>query len=215
MNILIACERSGKVREAFRKKGHTAFSNDLEPADDGSGWHLQQDAILASYHRYFDLMIAHPECTFLANSGAKNLYKGTGNNRRKENGPEPDRWAQMGYAAHFYMTLRNAPIDRKCIENPIMLGHARRLFGIPKHTQIIQPWMFGDYETKATGLDLINLPPLVPTFKTYHECREFLCYAEDEKPLQRMFMMTPSADRKKMRSQTYDGIAQAMANQWG
>jgi len=202
MRVLIACEKSGVVRSAFRKLGHEAWSCDIEPAEDGSEYHIQGDAIEAAYSQHWDLMIAHPECTFLANSGAKNLYLGEGNHRRKENGIYPDRWAQMGYAASFFNMLRRAPPKRKAVENPVMLGHPRRLFGIPKPTQIIQPWQFGHGETKATCLWLENLPPLVPT---------------DVVPgrTQACFLMTPSEDRKAKRSRTYDGIGQAMAEQWG
>lgn len=212
---LVACERSGKVRQALRMLGHDAWSCDLEPADDGSRYHIQDDAIRVAYREYWNGMIAHPECTFLANSGAKNLYLGEGNHRRKENGPDPDRWAQMGYAAHFYMTLRKAPIKAKVLENPIMLGHPRRLFGIPKHSQIIQPWMFGEFETKATGLDIIGLPLLKPKYKSWEECRDVIGLDMTAKPFERVFKMTPSDDRKRQRSETYDGIANAFAEQWG
>lgn len=121
---------------------------------------------------------------------------------KAENGPNPDRWARMGSAATFFMLLWNAPADHIAIENPIMLGHPRRLFGIPEPTQIIQPWQFGHGETKATCLWLKNLPALRPT--NIVEGRE-----------QRVFRMPPSADRKRLRSQTFEGIAAAMAEQWG
>jgi hypothetical protein len=176
-----------------------AWSCDLEPADDGSRWHIQGDAIEAAYHRGpWDLLIAHPECTYLANSGAKHLYAGM----KAENGPNPDRWAHMGAAAAFFLALWNAPIDRICIENPIMLGHPKRLFGIPGPTQIIQPWQFGHGETKATCLWLKGLPPLEPT--NIVEGRE-----------QRIWKMAPGENRKRDRSRTYKGIAAAMAGQWG
>ena len=211
MRWLIACERSGRVRSAFRKLGHDTWSCDLEPADDGDPHHLQMDAIEAAYTLPWDGMIAHPECTFLANSGSKHLYAGM----RKENGPAPDRWAKMGFAAHFYLTLRRAPIRRKVIENPIMLGHPRRLFGIPRHTQIIQPWMFGDFETKATGLDIIGLLPLIPQFVTWQDCRDFLGLPTDAKPVERVHRMAPGPDRQRLRSETYPGIADAFAQQFG
>jgi hypothetical protein len=214
VNVLIACERSGVVRRAFRDLGHNAWSCDLEPADDGDPHHLQMDAIEAAYGRGpypsgWDLMIAHPECTFLANSGAKHLYAGM----KKENGPDGDRWARMGAAAQFYLTLRRAPIPRKVLENPIMLGHPRRLFGLPRHKQIIQPWMFGDFETKATGLDLIGVDPLRPTYATWQECRDALGLPADAKPVERVFKMAPGPNRKKDRSETYPGIAHALAMQ--
>lgn len=200
MRVLIACERSGVVRRAFRALGHEAYSCDLEPADDGSQDHLQWDAIHAAYFmsHSFDLLIAHPECTYLANSGAKHLYAGM----RAENGPNPERWARMGAAAMFFKALFCAPFPRVAIENPIMLGHPKRLFGIPDPTQIIQPWQFGHGETKATCLWLKNLPPLVPT--NIVEGRE-----------QRIWKMGPGENRKRDRSRTFEGIAAAMAEQWG
>jgi hypothetical protein len=204
VKVLVACERSGVVREAFRARGHDAWSCDLQRADDGSLYHVKGDAIQAAYHGppndgwYWDLLIAHPECTYLANSGAKHLYAGM----KAENGPNPDRWAQMGAAATFFLSLWNCPIPRIAIENPIMVGHPKRLFGIPEPTQIIQPWQFGHGETKATCLWLKNLPPLEPT--NIVEGRE-----------QRVFRMAPGPNRKRDRSRTYEGIAAAMAEQWG
>lgn len=200
MRVLVACERSGVVRRAFRAFGHDARSCDLEPSDDNSPFHFQADAMMIAYDRWYawDLLIAHPECTYLANSGAKHLYTGM----KAENGPNPDRWAHMGAAAAFFLALWNAPIPRIAVENPIMLGHPRRLFGISEPTQIIQPWQFGHGETKATCLWLKGLPPLVPT--SIVDGRE-----------QRVFRMAPGPDRKKDRSRTFEGIAAAMAEQWG
>lgn len=216
MRVLVACERSGVVRRAFRERGIDAWSCDLEPADDGSSYHIRGDALKAAYgapphmslHGFaawsrgefitWDLLIAHPECTYLANSGAKHLYTGM----KAENGPDPDRWAHMGAAAAFFLALWNAPVPRIAVENPIMLGHPRRLFGIPEPTQIIQPWQFGHGETKATCLWLKGLSPLRPT--NIVEGRE-----------QRVFRMAPGPNRKRDRSRTYEGIAEAMADQWG
>lgn len=198
LRVLVACERSGVVRSAFRELGHDAWSNDLEPADDGSRFHIQGDAVRAAYAGGWDLIIAHPECTYLANSGAKHLYAGM----NKANGPEADRWARMGAAALFFRQMLDAPARMVAVENPIMLGHPKRLFGIPDPTQIVQPWQFGHGETKATGLWLRGLMPLRPT--EIVEGRE-----------QRVHRMPPGPDRKKNRSRTYDGIASAMACQWG
>jgi hypothetical protein len=204
VRVLVACERSGVVRKAFRALGHDAWSCDLEPADDGSPFHIRGDAIRGAYGGktgFWDLLIAHPECTFLANSGSKNLYLGEGNHRQ-ENGPDHDRWAKMGAAAQFFLALWNAPVERVAVENPIMLGHPKRLFGIPDPTQIIQPWQFGHGETKATCLWLRGLPPLIPS--NIVEGRE-----------QRVFRMAPGPERKRERSRTFEGIAAAMAEQWG
>lgn len=198
MKVLVACECSGAVRRAFRDIGHDAWSCDLQPAEDFSPYHIQGDAIAAAYGQKWDLIIAHPECTYLANSGAKHLYAGM----NKQNGPDGARWAKMGAAAQFFLSLYNAPCDRIAVENPIMLGHPKRLFGIPEPTQTIQPWQFGHGETKATCLWLKNLPPLVPT--DIVEGRE-----------QRIWKMGPGPDRKRNRSRTFEGIAKAMAVQWG
>jgi len=198
MRVLVACEFSGTVRRAFAARGHDAWSCDLLPAEDGSNKHIQGDAIHAAHGQSWDLLIAHPECTFLANSGAKHLYAGM----RKENGPDADRWARMGAAAAFFRAMLDAPVARKAVENPVMLGHPKRLFGIPEPTQIIQPWQFGHGETKATGLWLVGLPPLTPTLVV--SGREG-----------RVWKMPPGPERKKERSRTYAGIAAAMAEQWG
>jgi hypothetical protein len=197
--VLVACERSGVVRRAFRARGHDAWSCDLEPADDGSRFHIQGDAIHAAYSLGpWAMMIGFPECTFLANSGAKHLYIGM----KKENGADPWRWAMMGAAATFFKLLWDAPIDRIALENPIMLGHPQRFFDLPEPTQIIQPWQFGHGETKATCLRLKNLPPLEPT--NIVDGRE-----------QRIWRMAPGENRKRDRSRTFDGIGEAMAAQWG
>jgi hypothetical protein len=212
LKVLVACERSGVVRRALRARGIEAWSCDLEPADDGSQFHIRGDAIAAAYggvtktgsrplytheSSHWDLLIGHPECTYLANSGAKHLYAGMS----AANGPNGDRWAYMGAAAQFFLTLWNAPIECIALENPIMLGHPKRLFGIPEPTQIIQPWQFGHGETKATCLWLKGLLPLRPT--EIVEGRE-----------QRIWKMGPSPDRKANRSRTFEGIAAAMASQW-
>lgn len=198
VKVLVACERSGVVRRAFRALGHDAWSCDLAPAGDGAFHHYTGDAINVVHQLRWDLLIAHPECTYLANSGAKHLYAGM----KAENGPNGDRWALMGAAASFFLAMLNAPARMVAVENPIMLGHPRRLFNIPEPTQIIQPWQFGHGETKATCLWLKGLPPLVST--NIVEGRE-----------QRVFRMAPGPDRKKDRSRTYEGIAEAMASQWG
>lgn len=188
MKILIACEFSGTVREAFRKKGHDAWSCDLLPADDNSQYHYQTD-VLNLLDENWDLMIAHPPCTYLCNSGVCWLY-------RKEG-----RWKQMKEGAEFFKKLLCASIDKIAIENPIMHKYAVEIIG-RRQDQVIQPWQFGHGETKATCLWLKNLPPLKPT--NIVEGRE-----------QRLHQLPPSKDRWKIRSTTYQGIADAMALQWG
>lgn len=188
MNILVACEFSGVVREAFRRRGHEAVSCDLLASEDDSENHIQGDA-LDILNMGWDLMIAHPPCTYLTNAGVRWLHS------------RPERWALMEEGAQFFKALLDAPIPRIAVENPIPHGYAVDRIG-RKYDQKIQPWQFGHGETKATCLWLKDLPPLEPT--DIVEGRE-----------QRMFKLSPSPDRWKLRSTTYQGIAEAMAEQWG
>lgn len=181
MKVLIACEFSGIVREAFKAKGHDAWSCDLLPSEI-PGQHIQ-DNVLNHLNDGWDLMIAHPPCTHLAVSGAR-WFK----NKKNE----------QAEAIDFFMSLVDCNINKVCIENPI--GIMSTWYAKPD--QIIQPWMFGHGETKATCLWLRNLPKLKPT--NIVEGRE-----------QRVFKEPPSPERWKNRSRTYTGIAQAMAEQWG
>lgn len=182
MKILIACEYSGKVRQAFRKLGHDAWSCDLLPSDDNSPYHITGD-VLPLLDQGWDMMIAHPPCTHLAVSGAR-WFK--------------DKQEEQREALRFVKQLLDAPIPKIALENPISIISSR----IRKPDQIIQPWQFGHGETKATCLWLKNLPKLVPT--DIVEGRE-----------NRIWKLPPSKDRWKLRSETYQGIADAMANQWG
>lgn len=194
MKVLIACEFSGVVRDAFIEQGHDAISCDLLPTE-SPGPHYHGDVIdfLGAHAVDFDLMIAHPPCQFLSNSGVRWLYKGG----RKENGPDPLRWRSMGAARDFFMYLLNQPIPRIAVENPVPHGHAF----LPPFTQTFQPWEFGHGEIKRTCLWLKNLPPLKPT--TIVEGRD-----------PRVHHASPSPDRWKERSITLPGIAKAMASQW-
>jgi len=196
MKILIACEFSGKVRDAFRARGHEAYSCDLLPTDTNPLYHLQGD-VLNYIHRGWDLMIAHPPCTYLSNSGVCWLHK------------HPNRWGLMAEAAEFFKSLLNAPINKIAIENPIQHGYAKQIIG-RSHAQVIQPWMFGHTEKKATCLWLKNLPPLMPTNNVKEEM-ELL----PKNQQQRLHYLPPSPDRWKIRSTTFQGIADAMAEQWG
>ena len=195
MRVLVACERSGRVREAFRELGHDAWSADLEPAEDG-GRHRQGD-VLALLGEGWDLMIAHPPCTYLSRAGAR-WWK------------NPERQNKADAAAAFVFALRDAPIERIAIENPI--GQLNRRWRYPDQT--IQPWMFGHPYTKATCLWLKNLPALLSTLI----CSERTALLPSNTGWNR---------RKGQRSQpgvvsggidasrTFPGIAKAMAMQWG
>ncbi len=196
MRVLVACEYSGKVREAFRKLGHDAWSCDLLPADDNSPYHYQGD-IFDIIDQGWDLMIAHPPCTYLTNAGVSWLY-------RKEG-----RWEDMREGAEFFKKLLEADIPKIAVENPIMHKYAVEIIG-RRQDQVIQPWMFGHLEQKATCLWLKGLPPLVPTNNVKEEMLKL-----DPKVRQRLHFLPPSKDRWKIRSETYQGIADAFAQQWG
>lgn len=195
MRVLVACEYSGRVRDAFIRRGHDAMSCDLLPTD-STGPHYQGDVqnILGDN---WDLMVAHPPCTYMTNSGVTWLHK------------DPTRWAKLDDAAAFFKMLLDAPIEKIAVENPIMHKYAKERIGGVKQTQVIQPWMFGHTEQKATCLWLKNLPPLVPTNDVK---AEMLQLPDNER--QRLHYLPPSADRWKLRSTTYMGIAEAMADQW-
>ena len=190
MRVLVACEFSGIVRDAFIDRGHDAWSCDLLPTE-SPGPHYQDNIfhVLTKTIYDWDLMIAHPPCTYLTNSGVSWLY-------RKEG-----RWNKMREGALFFKHLLEADIPQICIENPIMHKYAVEIIG-RRQDQVIQPWMFGHGETKATCLWLKNLPELKHT--NIVEGRE-----------QRLHYLPPSKDRSKLRSITYPGIAKAMAEQWG
>jgi hypothetical protein len=195
MRVLIACEYSGKVREAFRKLGHDAWSCDLLPSDDNSPYHIQGD-VLDILNDGWDMMIAHPPCTYLTNSGVTWLYK------------NPLRWKDLINGAVFFRKLWQANIRLKAIENPIMHKYAKAIIG-GTQTQVIQPYHFGHLEQKATTLWLVGLPPLVSTTNLKAET-----FALPNKERQRLHWASPGPDRWKLRSETYQGIADAMAAQW-
>ena len=197
MRVLVACEYSATVRDAFRARGHDAWSCDLLPTDGDPEWHIVGDA-LETIEKGWDLLIAHPPCTFLTNSGVTWLHK------------DPARWAKLDEAAAFFRVLLNAPVDRIAVENPIMHKYAKERIGGIKQSQVIQPWMFGHTEQKATCLWLKNLPLLTPTNNVKAEMD-----ALPDNQRQRLHYLPPSADRWKLRSTTFKGIAEAMAEQWG
>lgn len=193
MKILIACEFSGIVREAFRARGHDAWSCDLLESEQ-PGQHIVgdvRDLLTAGW----DMLIGFPPCTYLCNSGVRWLYKHGTREREKI------RWREMEAGARFFLTLWRAPITRTAIENPIMHGHAQKIIG-RSADQITHPHWFGHGETKATGLHLKNLPPLTPTNPV-----------DGRAPV--VHFASPGPNRWKDRSRTRPGFANAMAAQWG
>lgn len=205
--VLIACERSGVVRRAFEALGHDAWSCDIEPADDGSNRHIRGN-VLDHLDDGWDMMaVMHPPCTILCNSGSKHLYLGM----KKENGPNPERWAKLEEAAAFYRSLRDAhQIPRRVVENPVMHGHAIRLTGRGR-TQFVHPYFFGEPFFKNTGLELVNLPALQPT----DMLKPPRPGTAEHKAWSRCHREPPGRDRARRRSETYPSIAAAMADQWG
>jgi hypothetical protein len=195
MRVLVACEFSGTVREAFRSRGHDAWSCDLLPTET-PGPHIQGDILDVLHHwERWDLLIAHPPCTYLASSGLH------WNTRR------PERAALTEKAVAFVMAIGQAPIPKIAIENPIGCLSTRWR----KPDQIIQPWQFGHDASKATCLWLKGLPLLQPTdvLPGGKAARRGNQTASGQNKL------PPSDDRWKLRSLTYPGIATAMAAQWG
>ena len=190
MRILIACEYSGAVRDAFIRAGHDAMSCDLLPTD-APGPHYQGD-VMNIIDDGWDMMVAHPPCTHLAVSGAR-WFK--------------DKQAEQADALAFVRQLLDAPIPRIALENPVSIISSH----IRKPDQIIQPWMFGHGERKATCLWLKGLPNLLPT----HRKDDLFAEQEPAGREQRLHKLPPSPDRWKLRSITYPGIAKAMAEQWG
>lgn len=198
MKVLVACEFSGIVRDAFRRRGHDAWSCDLLPTDSNPRFHIQGDILkhLKEKADTYDLMIAHPPCTYLANSGVCWLYK------------KKNRWDAMERGAKFFKSLLDAKIDKIAVENPIPHKYAVRIIG-RKYDQIIQPYMFGHPERKATCLWLKNLPKLLPTNNVKAQM-----LALPKSKAQRIHYLPPSSNRWKLRSLTFIGIAEAMATQW-
>jgi len=204
MNVLVACEYSGAVRDAFKARGHYAVSCDLLPTD-AEGLHYQGDVfdLIDRDPQFWDLMVAHPPCTYLCNSGVSWLYD------RKTGARNEARWDSMREGAQFFKRLLESGIPKIAVENPIIHKHAKSIIGVDQ-TQLIQPWMFGHPESKATCLWLKGLPPLVPTNDV-----KAIMKTLPKKQAQRLHMLPPSAERWKLRSATFKGIAEAMAEQWG
>jgi hypothetical protein len=201
VRILIGCETSGMVREVFRARGHEVWSCDLLPSEDISPWHIQGDVRDAIADSQWDMLIVHPECTYICGSGLHWNDRGRG-------------WEKTDAALGFVRWLLNLPIPKIALENPVGLISTR----VKKATQYIQPWQFGHDASKKTGLWLKGLPPLEPT--EIVPGREVLSVG---KLVRRWANQTdsgqnklaPSPNRWKERSRTYRGIAEAMAGQWG
>ena len=202
MKILVACEESQAVTIAFRELGHEAYSCDIQDCSGGHPeWHIKGDAIKEAYSGNYDMMIAHPPCHKLSNAGARFLYPTAGN-------MDMNRFREGLKAKEFFMKLMNAPIDKICVENPL----PSKVYELPKHTQIVQPYEYGHPYSKRTLLWLKNLHKLTPT-EIIKEYKPYLPSNTGGK--KRGQKATPVSINKKDRSKTFKGIAEAMANQWG
>jgi len=205
MRVLVACEESQVVCSAFREKGHEAFSCDIKPCSGGyPDWHLQQD-VLQLLKENWDIIIAFPPCTHLAVSGARHFAE------KQKDGRQQD-------GIDFFMEFVNCKCEKVAIENPIGIMSTK----YKNPTQIIQPYYFGDAEVKTTCLWLKNLPMLIHikeenlfNEKITHVTPEYIIGKRTLKKYSRIHYETPSRDRSRIRSKTFNGIANAMAEQWG
>jgi len=209
MRILVACEESQTITKELRALGHEAYSCDILPCSGGHPeWHLQQN-VFEVIEQGWDMMIAHPPCTYLAVSGARWLYN-------KDGSKNEDRWRNQAEALDFVQRLMDAPIEKIAIENPISVISTH----IRKPDQIVQPWMFGDKASKSTCFWLKNLPLLKPTdVVDKGEFIEFTSKKGVKKKQPKWYFdalkqaKTP-AERRTLRSKTFNGMAKAIAKQW-
>lgn len=208
--ILIACEESQAITKAFRELGYNAYSCDLLPCSGGHPeWHIQGDAFQEAYSGKYDMMIAHPPCTYLAVSGARWLYN-------KDGSRNEERWQNQAEALDFVRDLMTAPIKHIAIENPISVISSQ----IRKPDQIVHPYMFGDKASKSTCFWLKNLPKLEPT--NIVEKGEFVEWIgkNGKKKRQAKWYLDALAkaktpeERRTLRSKTFQGMADAIAKQW-
>lgn len=204
--VLIACEFSGTVRRAFAARGHDAWSCDLLPAEDRSNKHIVGDVRDHLGDGWDLLMVAHPPCTRLCNSGVRWLSVPPPGKTRDQ------MWQELDDGAALFSDCWNAPIDRVCIENPVMHKHAKaRIVNYEPAAQTVQPWWFGEPQFKATGLYLRGLPKLTAT----NRLTPPKAGTELHKVWSRVHRASPGPDRWRERSRFFPGIAEAMAEQWG
>lgn len=208
ITALVACEYSGRVRDALITNGIDAMSCDWTYETERPGPHYKGD-VRDVLDAGFDLMIAHPDCTYLANSGVQHLHKVP-----ERPSPKvlygPPRWRALEEATEFFRFLLNADIPLIGVENPIPHGYAVERIG-RKYDQVVQPWMFGDEAMKATCFWLKNLPPLVPTKIVGPPPKDPV----ERRKWAKVHLASPGPERWKERSRTYEGLAEAIGKQWG
>ena len=206
LRVLIGCETSGRVRNAFLSRGHDAWSCDLLPAEDASNRHMICDIRDILGDGWDLLAVMHPPCTRLCNSGVRWLHQPPAGRTRDE------MWADLDAGAALFSACWNAPIPRVAVENPVMHRHAKaRIKGYQPPAQTVQPWWFGDPMFKATGLYLRDLPPLRPTNRLTPPPPGTI----EHKRWSVVHRASPGPDRWRLRSRTPQGLADAMADQWG
>jgi hypothetical protein len=203
---VVLCEYSGRISGALRARGIECYSCDILPTEGDPTWHFQEDAVSVAYDMPWDFAIMHPDCTKLANSGAKHLYNGG----QKANGPYFPRWEEMEEGAHFYQTLRDAPIKFKAVENPVMHGAAIKATKRGK-TYFNHPHHFGDPFFKLTGFELIGFPPLRRT----HYMNVPKPGTDEHRKWSKCHRMAPGGQRGLERARFEPGFAAAIAAQWG
>lgn len=219
MKVLVACEESQRVCMAFRERGHEAYSCDIEPCSGGHPeWHIQQDVLPllngfcefdtvdGTHHRIdtkWDLIIAHPPCTYLSNAGACRLYP-------KKGQLDVERYKKGLKAKEFFLKFLSAECDHICVENPV----SSKIFEMPPHTQEIQPYQFGHPVTKKTRLWIRGLPLLIPTDIVVPEA-PYLPAGTSRKDPSKYGRAFRTGKDAKQRAKTFPGIAKAMAKQWG
>jgi hypothetical protein len=197
VKVLIACEESQAVCKAFRKLKHEAYSCDIQDCSGGHPeWHIKEDAIKILYSDNWDLVIAHPPCTYLANAGVQHLHK------------DPTRWDKLKEAKNFFMKFYNYK-GRIAIENSVPHKYA----GLPSYNQIVQPYYFGDTASKRICLWLKDLPQLKPTKMVNRGEKYIDKNGKSNGP--KWYVYAKIKDRGKIRSKTFPGFAEAMASQWG
>jgi hypothetical protein len=199
MKVLVACEFSGTVRNAFRRRGHDAWSCDLLPADDGSEYHIQGDC--REHLEGWDMVIAHPPCTYLSKAGARFMFPVAGE-------VDAERLKKAKEAVEFFHICLNANAEFIAVENPTPL----KICGLPPHNATVQPYEYGHPYSKRTLLWLKNLPPLMPT-KILSQHKPLMPSNTGGK--KRGHKATPSSVTWAESVKTYEGIAEAMAEQWG
>lgn len=208
LSVLIGCETSGVMRRAFAARGHDAWSCDLLPSEDESNRHIRGDVRDHLADGWDLLIVAHPPCTRLCNSGVRWLHEPP-HGRSLD-----DMWRELDEGAELFSECWRAPVPRIAVENPVMHKHARqRLPDDLPRPQIVQPWWFGEQAFKATGFYLRGLPQLTPTNRLMPPRAK-----EDPDAHKRwsgVHRASPGPDRWRFRSRTFDGIAEACADQWG